>query len=134
MLLHGARPVSFPALKYNDFGGNLGGPIVKKKLFFFANYEGLRENINQVLSGIVPSPAYRAQVAAEQPILAPLINAFPQGQVPLDPVSMQWFGSGPQVTTENSGLARVDWHINDKMSAFARFNMDAYTEFETRSH
>ncbi|HEY4047666.1 MAG TPA: carboxypeptidase regulatory-like domain-containing protein [Acidobacteriaceae bacterium] len=118
-----------PALKYNDFGANLGGPIsTKKKLFFFVNYEGLWENINQVLSGIVPSPAYRAEVAAVQPVLAPLINAFPQGQVPIDSVSMEWFGSGPQVTTENSGLARVDWHINDKMSSFARFNMDAYTE------
>ncbi|HEX4169083.1 MAG TPA: carboxypeptidase regulatory-like domain-containing protein, partial [Bryobacteraceae bacterium] len=118
-----------PALKYNDFGANLGGPIsTKKKLFFFVNYEGLRENINQVLSGIVPSPAYQAEVAVVQPVLAPLINAFPQGQVPIDSVSMEWFGSGPQVTTENSGLARVDWRINDKMSSFARFNMDAYTE------
>jgi Carboxypeptidase regulatory-like domain len=117
-----------PALKYNDFGANLGGPIVKKKLFFFANYEGLRENINQILTGIVPSPSYRAEVAAVQPVLVPLIDAFPQGQVAIDSVSMQWFGSGPQVTQENSGLARVDYHINDKMSAFARFSEDAFTE------
>jgi hypothetical protein len=117
-----------PGLHYNDFGANLGGPIIKKKIFFFANYEGMRENINQVLAGIVPTPAYRAQVAVVQPVLAPLINAFPAGQVDIDSVSMQWFGSGPQATTENSGLARVDWHINNKMSAFARFNDDSFTE------
>jgi len=117
-----------PGLHYNDFGGNLGGPIRKKKLFFFVNYEGSRETINQVLSGIVPTQAFKDQVAAEQPVLAPLINAFPAGQVPIDIDSMQWFGSGPEAITENSGLARVDWKINDKMSAFARFNDDAFTE------
>jgi hypothetical protein len=117
-----------PALKYNDFGGNLGGPISKKKkIFFFANYEGSREDINQILTGIVPTPAFKAQVAAQQPSLVPLIDAFPAGQVDIDSVSMQWFGSGPQATAENSGLARVDWKISDKMSVFGRFNDDAYT-------
>ncbi|MBT9330618.1 TonB-dependent receptor [Paracidobacterium acidisoli] len=117
-----------PALKYNDFGANLGGPILKKKLFFFVNYEGLRQDINQVLSGFVPSTSFRAEVAADQPILAPLIDAFPLGQVPYSAEVTRWFGSGPQVTQENSGLARADWHINDKMSAFARFNTDAFTQ------
>ena len=117
-----------PGLHYNDFGGNLGGPISKKKkIFFFANYEGSRETINQVLSGIVPTPAFKAQVATQQPVLVPLIDAFPAGQIPIDADSAQWFGSGPQATTENSGLGRVDWKINDKMSVFVRFNDDAFT-------
>jgi hypothetical protein len=32
-----------PALKKNDFGGTIGGPIIKNKTFFFFNYEGRRE-------------------------------------------------------------------------------------------
>jgi hypothetical protein len=32
-----------PTVKVNQFGGTLGGPVLKDKLFFFANYEGFRE-------------------------------------------------------------------------------------------
>ncbi len=72
--------------------------------------------------------AFRAQVAAQQPVLTPLINAYPVGQVPIDNVSARWYGSGPDVTHEDSGLIRVDYHINDRMTAFARCNTDHYTE------
>jgi len=39
-----------PALHYNRFGGSLGGPVVKNKLFFFAAYQGIR--ISDGLGGI----------------------------------------------------------------------------------
>ena len=118
-----------PALRLNNFGANIGGPIIKKKLFFFANYEALRQDQNDVLTGTVPSADFRTEVATVQPILAPLINAWPIGQVPIPgDISATWYGSGPEVTHEDSGLIRADYHINPKMSAFLRFNTDHYTE------
>jgi hypothetical protein len=117
-----------PALRRNNFGANLGGPILKKKLFFFANYEAVHEVLNTPITGTVPSASYRAQVAAQQPVLAPLINAYPIGQIAISPTSMTFNGTGKQVTREDSGLIRVDYHINDRMNAFVRFNTDHYTQ------
>ena len=63
-----------PELRQNDFGGVLGGPIKKDKLFFFGSYEGLRVRQPQVAQTYVPSLATRQNAPAA---VQPLLNAFP---------------------------------------------------------
>ena len=46
----------------NQFGGAVGGPIRRDKTFFFANYEGLRQNRTQTLSRTLLSDAARQGV------------------------------------------------------------------------
>lgn len=46
-----------PKLIRNLFGGSLGGPIVKDRLFFFYNYEGMREARGIPVTRLVPLPS-----------------------------------------------------------------------------
>jgi len=44
----------------NTFGGSVGGPILKDRLFFFFNYEGQRLATNQTVSATTPSAAFKS--------------------------------------------------------------------------
>jgi hypothetical protein len=67
-------------LKLNQFGVNLAGPIFKKKLFFFVNYEGDRTHLTNLEPHYeVPSAYVRSQfISSMQPILA-LMAPLPSG-------------------------------------------------------
>ena len=49
--------VPIPALIRNQFGGDIGGPIIRDKLFFFFTYNGLRQKSSQQIEEVVPLPA-----------------------------------------------------------------------------
>jgi len=42
----------------NTFGGTVGGPILKDKLFFFFNYEGLRQAVSNVVTAVLPTKEF----------------------------------------------------------------------------
>ncbi len=122
-----ANAAKTPIFQLNQFGGNLGGPIRKNRTFFFVDYEGFRQNLGGVpATGFVPSPAFRARVLAAHPELAPLVNAFPQGQAPAarDPNAYTLTTVVPSPDSENSGTVRVDQRFTDKDSGYVRYNID----------
>ncbi len=47
--------VALPSFKRHQFGGNLGGPVIKNKWFFFGDYEGLRQGYPQTRISTVPT-------------------------------------------------------------------------------
>ncbi len=55
--LQSGAPNTPPRLIRNNFGGYLGGPIKKERLFFFVNYEGHRQREAQSVVRVVPSAA-----------------------------------------------------------------------------
>src|ERR1700751_2982769 len=102
-----------PPFHLNQFGGSIGGPIVHDKTFFFLAYEGYRQNWGFPLLGYVPSAAFRAQVAKDSPILIPILNAYPQGQIPTDDPRINEFTSeGRQKVFENSPMILLDQHVS----------------------
>ena len=50
-------------LRWNQFGGNFGGPLQHNKIFFFTNYEGARVKRQAQITGNVPTPALLAVVS-----------------------------------------------------------------------
>src|SRR6202046_5531278 len=52
---------------YRQFGGNLGGALIKNKLFFFFNYEGLRDNNSTFQNQWVDTPQFRQLLASASP-------------------------------------------------------------------
>ena len=57
--LQSGQPNIPPKLIRNIFGGSLGGPILKDRLFFFVNYEGSRQREEASVLRIVPSDSLR---------------------------------------------------------------------------
>jgi Carboxypeptidase regulatory-like domain len=117
-----------PAERQNDFGGVVGGPVLKDKLFFFFSYEGLRLRLPQTKTIIVPSTTSRQSASTA---LQPLLNAFPQPShnLPAFPdndapgdMSALFAGSFSNASTLDATSLRVDYVLNKKINVFARYN------------
>ncbi|HET6929195.1 MAG TPA: TonB-dependent receptor [Candidatus Acidoferrum sp.] len=109
--------------RQNDFGGTLGGPILKNRTFFFFSYEGLRLRLPQTLETNVPDVAARqAANAAVQPFL----NAFPlptpgASDDPMRGVA-QFNSSFSNKSTLDAYSLRFDHRIKDKLNIFGRYS------------
>jgi hypothetical protein len=112
-----------PELRQNDFGGVLGGPIIKDKLFFFGSYEGLRIRQPQIANTYVPTLATRQSAPAA---VQPLLNAFPQptgGSCPNCPAGTAAFAAGySDPSSLDSYSGRGDYRLSQRLTLFGRYS------------
>jgi len=120
-----AVPGTKTPLRLNQFGGNLGGPVVHDKLFFFANYEGVRQTITNTQIYDVLNATERAKfVTAMKPVVA----AIPVGNLGPDPTDTAHvfdLYSANLVNTlrEDTGSFRIDWNTSDRNKFYLRYNI-----------
>jgi hypothetical protein len=124
--------ISKPALRQNDFGGTLGGPILKDKTFFFLSYEGLRLTQPQVQYLSVPNRDANGNIMVGgtlESIPSPvnqLVKAFP---LPNGPDFGNGFAGFTQTASARQNLdvggIRIDHALTSRISLFGRASFAA---------
>ena len=135
-------------LKQNQFGGSIGGPILKNRLFYFGSYQGTRFRTAQ--NGQIASVPNAAERTGDFSDLLPgtqLVNPntgaqYFNNQIPVSPVATYIlnhiplpngpndqlnFNGGPDAQNTNEYLAKVDFNFGKHHLSAHYFQMD-YTD------
>jgi hypothetical protein len=108
-------------LRQNNFGGVLGGPLVRDRLFFFASYEWLRLVHPRAVFTEVPAKSLR-QAAPES--LRPYLDAFPLPNIRECSCGLGVFAASySDAARMSSGGLRLDASAGEKWLLFGRLNL-----------
>src|SRR5580693_459028 len=109
-----------PQDNQNDFGGVIGGPVVKDKTFFFFSYEGLRLRQPSTQETVVPDSASRQQAPTG---VQPYLNAYPIANGVEVGAGLAQFNAGySNPSTLNAFSIRLDQVLNSKSTLFGRYD------------
>lgn len=147
----GQRPATFqkPTLQRNQFGGTIGGPVVKNRVFFFADYEGyrsLQRNLNYdtvptaterqgILASSVYDPRTQAVYPAGQPLPTTAVTPFARQVINLLPApNLPGRSNNYQASLLTRDYydkydAKIDGQINSRMTAFVRWSQRKDNQF-----
>src|SRR5439155_14555547 len=108
--------VTKPQRVFNQFGGSIGGPILRNKMFLFGVYEGYRENGKQVQQANVPTPRLRNAMIAAVPAYRLYVDSiFPLPNQPYDPAASigRVIDTAPSYLDDNHETVRWDTILSD---------------------
>ncbi len=139
-----------PMLIRNQFGGAIGGPILKDKLFYFVDYEGNRQVQATYTTATIPNALqhqgiFKTTTGAAVPLRNPITGkVYADGVVPradwtplaklvIDALPASQFqtfsnnySSFPRATlTDDKGDGRIDYIMNSKTTIFGRYSQHA---------
>lgn len=141
-------PLKKNALKQNQFGATIGGPVFKDKTFFFGSYEGLRsvQEVPSLANVLTPAQRNGDFSAYTGTLRNPYTGATYAGkQIPVNPVAQRLINSympmpngayagglnyaGVSVGNESvdQAIVRFDHHFNDRNSIFVHYILNHRT-------
>lgn len=143
----------------NQFGGTLGGPIVRSKLFFFASFEGMlqRQSFSRLVT--IPSSLHRTGDFSDTPtqLYDPLTGAtngtgrkpfagqvVPKARISpiasqildllptpsFDRFSQNYFAAAPMKINRNNWDAKINWNVSDSTNVFGRYALFDYSTYD----
>ncbi len=134
---------AIPPFRYGQYGMTFGGPVIKDKLFFFLNYEGLRQYASTTNQVLVPSLQAQQAALSSSPQLCSILQAYAwrasTGSIgscnpihvypdaaftPSASDSDQLTAPAPTTVHEDTWLFRMDYNINGKTTLYGRAQRD----------
>jgi hypothetical protein len=137
------------ALKRNQFGGTVGGPIKQNKVFFFMDYEGTQLRQEQVFNDTLPFDALRGgNFAGSKTITDPLSgSAFPGNIIPSSrisnqalyflkfmPTQLQGNFNAPQVLDPNKADLKIDAQLTQADHLMSRYSISDNQESDPNQY
>lgn len=136
-----------PPLRYNNFGGNFSGPIIKNRIFFFWSEEWRRESRSRVVRGKVPTaaeklgdfsgvltdalphdpftglpfPGNRIPQSMLSPAGLAILRLYPDANDLTNPTGLNWINAVPSSTKTRQDLIRGDVTITSNMNLMVRW-------------
>lgn len=124
--------VTKPPFRRNQFGGSLGGPVKKNRIFYFGDYEGVRQNLGVTQINLVPSQAARqghlstGNVTVD-PVVAKFIQAFyplPNGSLTSSGDTGKFRFAGADISSEDFATTKETVQLSQKDSLNAMYLYD----------
>ncbi|MGH9382956.1 MAG: TonB-dependent receptor domain-containing protein [Vicinamibacterales bacterium] len=112
-----------PTLDRNQYGGYVGGPLRKDKIFFFTSYEGLRQDRGLSLVARVPSRATRARTDIS-PAVRPYLLMYPEPNGAETGASGVYTATENEPTNEDFFVIKIDDSLTTNDTLSLRYSFD----------
>src|SRR5436190_8611428 len=98
-------------IRFNQFGGSLGGPILRNRVLFFTTYEGYREESGRTVSDNVATPATRNRILAALPYPETklVLDNMPPPNQPINDVIGRYTDAKNVIRHDDTFLGKVDF-------------------------